>query len=96
MGDFMDFDALSERAASIGSAVAKEGPDALFDELDRLLPEPWKAQIANFPITAVSLALGVGVFLGLKKGDVIIAAGTALLTAAATENFSKFVGTQEA
>ena len=82
---------LRDRAASIGAAMAENGPGALFDELENLLPEEWREHIRTFPITAVLLGLGVGVYLGMKKSEEIIAAGSALISAAAMANVSKFM-----
>jgi len=72
----MDFeDPIRERAASIGASIAENGPGAIFEEIENLLPDTWREQIRTFPITAMLLGLGVGVFLGMKKSDEIIAAG---------------------
>jgi len=51
-----------------------------------MLPESWREHIRTFPIAAVILGAGVGVWLGMRKGDEIIAAGTALITSAAMQN----------
>lgn len=89
----MDFEEpLRERAASIGQAIAENGPEALLDELENLLPEEWRAQIRTFPIAAVLLGFGVGIFLGMKKGEEIIAAGTSLVSAAAMANVNSIIG----
>ena len=86
----MDYeDPIRERAASLGQAIAEGGPDALFDELENLLPETWREQISTFPIAAVLLGLGIGVFLGMRKSDEIIAAGTSLVTSAAMANVNQ-------
>ena len=62
----MDFeDPIRERAASIGASIAENGPGAIFDEIENLLPEAWREQIKSFPIAAVLLGFGVGVFLGM-------------------------------
>jgi len=94
----MDMDKLTDRAASLGNTVVNEGPGALLEELEQLLPDPWRAQIANFPITALAMGVGLGLFLGLRKGDEILALGTTLVSAAAAENLSKVFGntTQQA
>ena len=85
----MDFDApMREKASELGTKLAEGGPEALFDELENLLPEAWREQIAQFPIVAVVLGVGVGVWLGMRKGDEVIAAGTSLLTTAAMSNVS--------
>ena len=82
----MDFDSpIREKAAQLGNALA-EGPDALFEEIENLLPESWREQVAAFPLTAVLVGVGVGVWLGMRKGDEVIAAGTTVITAAAMAN----------
>lgn len=87
----LDFDdgAIRENAAALGAKMVEEGPEALFDELENLLPEAWREQIRAFPIAAVALGIGVGVWLGLKKSDEIIAAGSALVSSAAMANVSQ-------
>lgn len=83
----MDFEEpIRERAASIGAAMAEGGPQALFDELENLLPEEWREHIRTFPLTAVLLGVGVGVYLGMKRSDELIAAGTSMVSAAAMAN----------
>ena len=85
----MDFDApLREKASQLGATLAQNGPEALFDEIENLLPDTWREHISTFPMTAVILGVGVGVWLGMRKGDEIIAAGTSLVTAAAMANVS--------
>lgn len=86
----LDFDfSFREKAASLGQAIAENGPEAFFDEIEGMLPEAWKEQISNFPIAAVVLGFGVGIFLGMRKGDEVLAAGTTLVTAAAMANFGQ-------
>jgi hypothetical protein len=83
-----DFDeSIHERASALGARLS-EGPEALLDEIEALLPETWRDQIQQFPISAVILGVAVGVFLGYKKGDEIIEAGSAMLTATATSNIN--------
>lgn len=85
----LDFDfPIRERAAALGQALAQDGPDAFFEELENLIPEPVRDQITRFPLLAVVAGVGVGVWLGMRKGDEIIAAGTALVTAAAMSGVS--------
>lgn len=79
-------DPVRERAASIGASMAEGGPQALFDEMENLLPESWREHIQAFPITAILAGFGIGVFLGMKKGEEIIAAGSSMVTAAAMAN----------
>lgn len=88
----MDFDSpIRERAASIGQAMADKGPQALFDEIENLLPEEWREHIRTFPLTAVVVGVGIGVYLGMKKSEELIAAGSSMLSAAAMANVSAFM-----
>lgn len=91
--DRLDFDSspIRERAASLGAAIAEGGPQALFDELENLLPDEWREHIRTFPITAVLLGVGVGVYLGMKRSEELIAAGSSLVSAAAIANVSKIM-----
>jgi hypothetical protein len=83
----LDFDnPIREKAASLGQTVAENGPEALLEEIENLLPESWREQITTFPLAAIIVGVGVGVFLGMKKGDEIIAAGSTMLSAAAISN----------
>ncbi len=89
----MDYeDPIRERAASIGASIAENGPEAIFEEIENLLPEQWREQIKTFPIAALLLGFGVGIFLGMKKGDEIISAGTTLVTSAAMSNVNDILG----
>jgi hypothetical protein len=89
----MDYeDPIRERAANLGASIAQNGPEALFEEIENLLPETWREQISTFPVAAVLLGFGVGVFLGMRKSDEIIAAGTSLITSAAMANVNEVVG----
>ena len=89
----MDFDfPMREKAAQLGSKLAEGGPDALFEELENLLPESWREHISAFPLTAVLLGVGVGVWLGMRKGDEVIAAGTSMVSAAAMANVASVLG----
>lgn len=86
----MDYDdPMREHASSFGSTLATGGPEALFQEIEQLLPDKWREQIVHFPLTAIAIGVGVGVLLGLKKGTEIIAAGTSLIAAAATANMNQ-------
>lgn len=86
----MDYDApMSEKASKLGSKLAEEGPEAIFEEIEHLLPESWRDNIKQFPIGAVLLGFGIGVWLGMKKGDEVIAAGTSMASAAAMANVGR-------
>lgn len=87
----LDFDEsnIRENAAALGAKIVQEGPEALLDEIENLLPESWRDQIRAFPIAAVTLGIGVGLWLGMKKSDEVLAAGTSLLSAAAMANVTQ-------
>ena len=87
--DFDDHSSVRENAAKLGAKMVEDGPEALLDEIENLLPEAWRDQIRAFPIAAVILGVGVGVWLGMKKSDEIIAAGGSLVSAAAMANVSQ-------
>ena len=80
---------IREKAASIGARIAEDGPGAIFDEIDNLIPDEWQEHIRSFPVTAVLLGVGVGVWLGMKKSDEIIAAGSSMISAAAMANVGR-------
>ncbi|HEU4520821.1 MAG TPA: hypothetical protein VFT12_02395 [Thermoanaerobaculia bacterium] len=82
---------IRDKAASLGAAMADGGPQALFDEIENLLPEEWREHIRSFPLTAVVLGVGIGVYLGMRKGDELIAAGSSMVSAAAMANMSRFM-----
>jgi hypothetical protein len=86
--DFDD-DAIRGNAAAWGQKMVEDGPQAMFDEIENLLPEAWREQIRAFPLAAVVLGVGVGLWLGMKKSDEVIAAGTALVSSAAMANVSQ-------
>jgi hypothetical protein len=87
----LDFDegAIRDKAEALGAKMVQEGPEALLDEIENLLPEAWRDHIKAFPVVAVALGVGIGVWLGMKKSDEIIAAGTSLVSAAAMANVSQ-------
>ena len=87
----LDFDdgAIREKAEALGAKMVQEGPGALLDEIENLLPEEWREHITAFPLVAVALGVGVGLWLGMKKSDEIITAGTSLVSAAAMANVSQ-------
>ena len=87
--DYDDGDSFRGTAAALGAKMLDEGPQALFDELENLLPEQWREHIRTFPIAAVAVGVGVGVWLGMKKSDEIIAAGGALVSSAAMANVAE-------
>lgn len=87
--DFEDEGGSSDRASAFGSRVMEGGPSALLEEVENLLPEAWREHIRAFPIAAVALGVGVGLWLGLKKSEEILAAGTSLVSAAAMANVTQ-------
>jgi hypothetical protein len=87
--DYDEHAGIKDNAASLGAKMVENGPEAVLDEIEKLLPEEWRDQISAFPLAAVALGVGVGVWLGMKKSDEIIAAGTSLVSAAAMANVSQ-------
>jgi hypothetical protein len=87
--DFEDEGGARERAGALGSKIVEEGPEAFLDEIENLLPEAWREHIRSFPIAAVVLGMGVGLWLGMKKSDDVISAGTSLISAAAMANVTQ-------
>jgi len=67
----------------------EHGPEAFLNEIEEMLPDAWREQIKAFPIVSVVLGIGVGVFLGMKKSEEIIAAGTSFVSAAAMANVTQ-------
>ena|SRR5947209_10445788 len=85
----MDYDfPIREKASKLGSSLAENGPEALFAEIENLLPESWREHIRDFPIAAMVVGLGVGIWLGMRKGDEILSAGSSMVTAAAVSNIT--------
>ena len=83
----MDYDSpLHEKASKLGAALGESGPGALLDEIEKILPESWREHIARYPISALLVGLGVGLWLGMKNGDEILAAGKSFVTSAAMSN----------
>ena len=80
----LDFDVpLKEHAEHFGRTLAQEGPGALLDQVEELIPPAVREQIQKYPLFAVALGVAAGVYLGLNKGEEILQAGATLLTAAA-------------
>jgi hypothetical protein len=87
--DYDEYGSVRDNAAKLGAKMVEEGPEALLDEIENMLPEAWRDQIRAFPVAAVLVGVGVGVWLGMKKSDEIIAAGGSLVSAAAMANVSQ-------
>ena len=69
-------------ASEWADRLQQEGPLAMLEDIEEMVPEPVRAQVVSFPLTAIAVGLGVGVFLGMRKSEPILAA----VTAAATKN----------
>jgi hypothetical protein len=86
----MDFDDDPGRDPDdFGNSFLKGGPDAILEEIENMLPESWREHIVQFPLAALAVGFSVGLVLGMKKGDEILTAGSAMLSAAATANLSQ-------
>lgn len=87
--DFDENGGAQQSEGGFGAKFAEGGPQALLEEIENVLPEPVREQIQAFPIAAMTLGLGVGIWLGMKKSEEILAAGTSLVSAAAMANVSQ-------
>ena len=87
----MDYDDIKDKAHNLGARFA-EGPDEVLEEIEELLPEPLRNQVVHFPISAMILGMGVGIFLGLKKGDELLSAGVTMVSAAVAANLNSVLG----
>ena len=87
--DFDEHAGIRDGAAALGAKMVEGGPEAMLDEIENLLPEEWREHIRTFPLAAVAVGVGLGVWLGMKKSDEIIAAGSSLVSAAAMANVSQ-------
>ena len=89
--DYDEHAGIKENAAALGAKMIENGPQAILDEIENFLPEEWREHIRAYPLAAVALGVGVGLWLGMKKSDEIIAAGTSLVSAAAMANVSQVI-----
>lgn len=86
----LDFDEESGEK-NFGEALLQGGPDALLEQIEGMLPDQWREHIVRFPLTALALGFGAGLFLGMRKGDDVISAGSAMLSAAATAQMTQIL-----
>lgn len=88
----MDYDDESSAPKrDFGAALLEGGPDALLEQLEEMVPESWREQIARYPMAALTLGFGVGLYLGMKRGSEVVSAGSAMLSAAATANMGRIM-----
>ena len=87
--DFDDGDSVREGASSLGAKMAEEGPEILLEEIENLLPEQVREPIRQFPITAMVVGVGIGIWLGMRKSDEVMAAASSLVSAAAMANLTQ-------
>ena len=66
--------------------MAANEPLGLLDEVENILPDEWREQIVAFPLTAMALGLGVGVWIGMTKSDEILSEGKTLLSGVVMSN----------
>lgn len=63
--------------------------DAVLEDLEMAVPAPIRTQVSNHPIPALLIGLGIGLFIGMKKGTDIMSAGSGAVAAAATAGLSR-------
>ena len=68
------------------------GLELILEQVEELVPPVVRTQVAHHPFTFVLLGLGIGIFLGAKKGDELLHAGTSMLTSALMANFNARLG----
>jgi hypothetical protein len=90
-----DYEEPGQGDAGMGSFFDR-GPEALFNDIENLVPEPWRQQVVRFPISAVAVGVVVGFFLGYKKGQELVTAGSSFIAAAAAANINQFVASRVA
>ncbi|MFA6959012.1 MAG: hypothetical protein WC538_24330 [Thermoanaerobaculia bacterium] len=64
----------------------------ILEQVEEMVPPIVRTQVTRYPFTFLLLGLGVGIFLGAKKGDELLSAGTSMLTAAVAANFNAKLG----
>ena len=75
----------------LGERFATGGPRAILEELENLVPQSWRDQVAEHPIVAMLAGTVAGIFLGARVGDEMLAAGSALVSAAAAAHVRHLV-----
>lgn len=68
------------------------GLSLVLEQVEEMVPPIVRTQVARHPFTFILLGLGVGIFLGAKKGDEILHAGTSLLASTLLANFKLPIG----
>ncbi|MGK2856341.1 MAG: hypothetical protein ACSLFQ_03960 [Thermoanaerobaculia bacterium] len=74
------------------AAQSDDGVAMILEQVEQLVPPFVRDQVARRPFTFVLIGLGVGLFLGAKKGDELLSAGAAMATAALTANLNGMLG----
>lgn len=69
-----------------------EGVAMLLKQVEQMVPAVVREHVARRPFTFVLIGFGVGLFLGAKKGDELLSAGAAMITAAVTANLNAMLG----
>lgn len=63
--------------------------DSVLEDLESAVPNPIRQKVADHPIPALLIGLAVGLFIGMKKGNDILSAGSAAVASAATAGLSR-------
>ena len=69
-----------------------EGLALLLEQVEQMVPPVIRENVARRPFTFILIGVGVGLFLGAKKGDELLSAGAAMVTAALTANLNAMLG----
>jgi hypothetical protein len=69
-----------------------EGLAVFLEQIEQIVPPIVRENVARRPFTFILIGVGVGLFLGAKKGDELLSAGAAMVTAAVTANLNAMLG----
>jgi hypothetical protein len=69
-----------------------DGVAMILEQIEQMVPHVVREHVARRPFTFVLIGVGVGLFLGAKKGDELLSAGAAMVTAALTANLNAMLG----
>lgn len=71
---------------------ADDGVALILEQIEQMVPPFVREHVARRPFTFVLIGVGVGLYLGAKKGDELLSAGAAMVTAALTANLNAKLG----
>lgn len=88
----MTEETLHEEAETEHDEPLEGGFALILEQVEEMVPPIVRTQVTRYPFTFLLLGIGVGIFLGAKKGDELLSAGTSMLTAAVAANLNARLG----